>query len=106
MKLEMPFQNLGSLFQNANDNATLVAEILGAEHYLSGISQENQSLLRTVAAGVMAPDEVQARKETSMALDHLTSAAKSFTESTAEIFNGLRSLEADAINSIMKRGAE
>jgi hypothetical protein len=50
----------------------------------------------------MASDEVQARKETSAAPDHLTGAAKSFTTDTAEIFNALRSPEAAAIEAITR----
>ena len=103
-KQEHPFQNLGSLFQKANENSTLIAEIVGAEPYLSNLSAENQQHLKTVAAAVLAPDEVQARAETSKALGQLEAATKSFTESTGAIFNGLRSPTAGAINAIVKEG--
>ena len=99
---ESPLQKLGGLFQKATENATLVAEVLGAEHYLSGISAENQAHLRTLAANVLAPDEVEARSGTSKALDQLTAASKAFTGSMAEIFNGLTSADAAAISSIVK----
>ena len=105
-KQQHPFQTLGGLFQNANENATLVSEILGAEPYLSNLSSENQNHLRKLAASVMAPDEVEARPETSKALSHLESASKSFTDSMAQIFNGLRSTDAAAIEAITKRGDE
>ena len=96
------FTKLGAMFQSADKNPVLVAEVLGAEYFLSGITQENQAHLRTVAEGVLAPDEVQARVETSAALEHLTAAHKSFTAMAADIFNGLQSPTAGVIDSIVK----
>lgn len=101
-----PFQTLGALFQKADENGTLVAEVLGAEPYLSNLSSENQAHLRKAASDVLAPDEVQARNETAAALGHLTAAAKAFTETTAQIFNGLQSPTAAAIDSIVSKGDE
>lgn len=103
-KQELPFQKLGELFQAAHKNAALVSAVLEGESYLSNLSVENRNLLRTVAAGVMAPDEVTARKETFDALEHLTTAAKSFGASMGEVFNSLASPEIGAINSIVKEG--
>lgn len=102
--LDGAFQKLGSLFQSADKNASLVAAVLEGEPYLSGLTDENHALLRTIAAGVMAPDEVQARAEASAALDHLTTAVKSFVAATGEIFTGLQSPEIGAIDSIVKTG--
>lgn len=103
---EHPFQKLGGLFQDASANAALVAAVLEAEPFLSNLTPENQNHLRKAASDVLAPDETQARKETSTALEQLTSASKSFTASAAEIFNGLRSPTAGAIDSIVNQGAE
>lgn len=101
-RLPQPFIDLGKFFQSADKNAALVAAILEAEPYLSNLSAENQNLLRTMASSVLAPDQVSARAETAAALGQLTAASKAFVDSTATIFNGLRSPEADAINSIVK----
>lgn len=105
-RLESPFLSLGALFQKADENKTLVAEILIGEPYLSGITDANQAVLRQVASDVLASEEVQARKEAAGALDHLTASAKSFVAATAEIFTSLASPEIGAINSIVSTGAD
>lgn len=99
---EHPFQTLGGLFQNAHENAGLVAAVLEAEPFLSNLSVENHGHLRKVAADVLAPDEVQDRSEAAASLGQLEKATKSFTATAAEIFNGLHSVDAAAVDAIVK----
>lgn len=103
---EHPFVALGNLFQAADKNSALVAAVLEGEPFLSGLTPDNQNHLRKAAADVLAPAEVLARKETSDALGHLTSATKSFTAHAAGIFRDLQSPTEGAINQIIKEGNE
>ena len=103
-KQESPFLALGQLFQKADENQTLIAEVLLGENFLSGITPENKAALRSVAANVLAGPEVEARAETKVALDHLVKSAASFGNDMAEVFNGLASPDASAIEAITKRG--
>lgn len=105
-KLDSPFTKMGELFQDAAANPTLVAEVLGGEHFLSGISRENHDMLRTVAAHALAPDETAARHETAAAKDQLTKSAKKFTENAAQVLNSLVNPAPAAIEAIVKRGTK
>lgn len=98
------FIGIGKLFQKPQENISTIAAVLGGAAYLSGITPANQAALRDVAAQGLAPDEVQARAETSKALGQLETASKSFTDSMATIFNGLKSADVAAIEAITNRG--
>ncbi len=104
--LQEPFIKLSGLFAKAAENPTLVAEVLGAEHFLSGITVENQALLRTVAAGALAPEETAARKETHAAHMQLEKAGSAFTANSAQLLNSLSSPDAALVAEITNRGNE
>lgn len=100
-----PFIALGKAFQDATQNRTVVAEILLAEHFLSGISPDNKAALRSVAANVLAPDETAQRAETKKALVLLTKASGKFAADVGVMIRDLQSNDSAAIEAITKRGA-
>ncbi len=99
---ESPFIAAGIAFQDAGNNKTVVAEVLLGEHFLSGISPDNKAALRSVAANVLAPEEVAQRKETKLALDRLSKAASRFTQEAGTMLRDMQSTDAAAISAIMK----
>lgn len=74
------FRDLSKLI--GHDPATTSA-VLAAPAYLSGISDENQGLLRQLAADRMMPDKVAARKEAADGLAKLRHAAQNFSDAMA-----------------------
>ena len=104
-KQENTFMLLGEMAQKATENKAMISAVLDGESYLSGITPENQALIRTVAGTQIAPEETQAREQTAEALSHLTDAAKSFVATTSGLFTDLQSVEVAAMNQIVK-GAE
>ena len=101
---ESSFIKLGSIFQNAAEHRTAVAEVLLGEHFLSGIKPEQKAALRSVAADVLAPDEVSQRKETAKALGLLTKASAKFATDVGVMIRDMQSNDAAAIEAITQRG--
>ena len=66
----------------AGDTTTMSA-VLGAPAYLSGLSEHNQGLLRVNAAQTVAPERVQARRETEAALTRVQAAAEHLSTTMA-----------------------
>ncbi len=66
----------------AGDAAT-VGAVLNAPAYLSGLSEENQGLLRAMAAEKFAPEKVAQRAETADALARVERATTHFMETMA-----------------------
>lgn len=63
---------------------TTISAVLNAPAYLSGLSIENQGLLRAMAAQRLAPDKVVWREETIDALARVERAADHFMQTTAD----------------------
>ena len=60
-----------------------MSAVLNTPAYLSGLSDENQALLRVVAARKMAPEQVQQRAETADAVQRVENAMGHFTTTIA-----------------------
>ena len=101
---DSPFLVLGEMAQAATENKAMISAVLDGESYLSGITPDNHELLRSVAGGVVAPEETQAREQTAEALSHLTASAKSFVATTGRLFTGLQNADVGAINQIANEG--
>ncbi len=60
---KQPLLKLQPFFQNAAENMATVGDTLSAESYLSGITKEQQAVLRDLAAKSLVPDRVEARAD-------------------------------------------
>lgn len=83
------------------DTATISA-VLHAPAYLSGLTDEQQVLLRTMAAAKLAPDHVAQRDEAEAALGQVHNAIGSFTKTMAGRLRQWRDTDAKIIEEALR----
>lgn len=81
-----------------------VSAVLNAPAYLSGLTPENQALLRTMAAEVFAPQQTLERTESAQALQRVEKAVGWFVDTMTEKLRTWRDEDARIIEEGLKDG--
>ena len=81
-------------------DAATISAVLHAPHYLSGLTADQQGIIRTLAAARFAPKEVATRAETEAAMHRLTAVTDEFMGKITECINSWK----DADQRILEEG--
>lgn len=81
---------------------TTMSAVLSAPAYLSGLTDENQAVLRLVAAAAVAPDMVARRGEAADALERVERATDHFMQTIAGRLNEWRDDDAKIIQEALR----
>ena len=95
-----PILKLSEIFQT--DEILTISAVLSAPAYLSGLSEKHQGELRKLAATILVPEKVNARKETDAAIQHVERATDNFAKTMAANLNEWRDRDAELIEETLK----